>query len=45
MGKKLKGHGSFYYCSVVNVFKVWRQKDMCIGKNCLVAIGEQEREN
>ena len=23
----------FCYCSVVNVVKVWRQKDICMGKN------------
>ena len=38
----------FSYCSVVNVIKVRRQKDICMGKakrTCvLLAIGEEERE-
>ena len=43
---KAKKTCPFSYWSVVSVIKVWRQKDICMGKmTCvLLGIGEQERE-
>ena len=48
MGKSQKDMFPFSYWSVVNVIKVQRQKDICMGKGkrtcVLLAIGDQERE-
>ena len=47
-GQKQEGMCPFNYCSVVNVIKVQRQKDICMGKGkrtgVLLGTGEQERE-